>query len=100
MGGGKSVCGARQSACQAVRIAPGAQHEQRCGQPVGFARTDAKPSHKGATLPAVTTLWKRRNMLWKLFGLQRLLDELFDERGWLSLDLPRTTGWDLSLIHI
>mgnify|MGYP006981615090 CR=1 FL=1 len=39
-------------------------------------------------------------MLWKLFGLQRLLDELFDERGWLSLDLPRTTGWDLSLIHI
>ena len=33
-------------------------------------------------------------MLWKLFGLQRLLDELFDERGWLSLDLPRTTGWD------
>ena len=27
-------------------------------------------------------------------GLQRLLDELFDERGWLSLDLPRTTGWD------
>lgn len=32
-------------------------------------------------------------MLWKLFGLQRLLDELFDERGWLSLDLPRTTGW-------
>ncbi len=33
-------------------------------------------------------------MLWRLFGLQRLLDELFDERGWLSLDLPRTTGWD------
>ena len=33
-------------------------------------------------------------MLWKLFGLQRLLDELFDERGWLSLALPRPTGWD------
>ena len=33
-------------------------------------------------------------MLWKLFGLHRLLDELFDERGWLSLDLPRPTGWD------
>ena len=29
-------------------------------------------------------------MLWKLLGLQRLLDELFDERGWLSFDLPRT----------
>lgn len=29
-------------------------------------------------------------MLWKLLGLQRLLDELFNETGWLSLDLPRT----------
>lgn len=32
-------------------------------------------------------------MLWKLLGLQRLLDDLFDERGWLSLDLPRTHEW-------
>ncbi len=32
-------------------------------------------------------------MLWKLLGLQRLMDELFDERGWLSFDLPRTQGW-------
>lgn len=26
-------------------------------------------------------------MLWRLLGLQRLLDDLFDERGWLSFDL-------------
>lgn len=32
-------------------------------------------------------------MLWKLLGLQRLLDDLFDERGWLSFDLPRAEGW-------
>lgn len=32
-------------------------------------------------------------MLWKLLGLQRLLDELFDERGWLSFDLPRSNDW-------
>ena len=32
-------------------------------------------------------------MLWKLLGLQRLLDELFDERGWLSFDLPRPPDW-------
>jgi len=31
-------------------------------------------------------------MLWKLLGLQRLLDELFDE-AWLRFDLPRTDGW-------
>ena len=92
--GGISVGGARHSAYQAARIALAAQREQRRSQSVGFVRTDAKPSHKGANLPAVTTPWKRRNMLWKLFGLQRLLDELFDERGWLSLDLPRTAGWD------
>lgn len=30
-------------------------------------------------------------MLWKLFGLQRLLDELFDD--WVRFDLPRTDGW-------
>ncbi|MCO5356898.1 hypothetical protein [Acidovorax kalamii] len=32
-------------------------------------------------------------MLWKLLGLQRLLDQLFDEGGWLSFDLPRTHEW-------
>ena len=32
-------------------------------------------------------------MLWKLLGLQRLLDELFDERGWLNFDLPRPHDW-------
>ena len=32
-------------------------------------------------------------MLWKLLGLQRLLDELFDERGWFSFDLPRSHDW-------
>ena len=32
-------------------------------------------------------------MLWKLLGLQRLLDELFNEPGWLSFDLPRNEGW-------
>ena len=32
-------------------------------------------------------------MFWKLLGLQRLWDELFDARGWLSLDLPRTHEW-------
>lgn len=32
-------------------------------------------------------------MLWKLLGLQRLMDDLFDERGWLSFDLPRTHEW-------
>ena len=31
-------------------------------------------------------------MLWKLFGLQRLLDELFNE-VWLRLDLPPPDGW-------
>ena len=31
-------------------------------------------------------------MLWKLLGLQRLLDELFDERR-LRFDLPRSDGW-------
>jgi hypothetical protein len=29
-------------------------------------------------------------MLWKLLGLQRLLDDLFDERTWPKFDLPRT----------
>lgn len=32
-------------------------------------------------------------MLWRWLGLQRLLDELFDARGWLSFDLPRNDGW-------
>lgn len=32
-------------------------------------------------------------MLWKLLGLQRLLDELFEAPGWPSFDLPRTGGW-------
>lgn len=32
-------------------------------------------------------------MLWRLLGLQRLLDELFDAPGWPSFDLPRTDGW-------
>ena len=32
-------------------------------------------------------------MLWRLLGLQRLLDELFDERAWLSFDLPDTPPW-------
>ncbi len=31
-------------------------------------------------------------MLWKLLGLQRLLDELFNE-DWLRFDLPSTDGW-------
>ena len=30
-------------------------------------------------------------MLWKILGLQRLLDELFDQ-GWVRFDLPRTDG--------
>ncbi|WP_010110371.1 hypothetical protein [Verminephrobacter aporrectodeae] len=32
-------------------------------------------------------------MLWKWLGLQWLLDDLFDERGGLRFDLPRTDGW-------
>lgn len=32
-------------------------------------------------------------MLLRWFGLQRLLDELFDAPGWPSFDLPRTAGW-------
>ena len=31
-------------------------------------------------------------MLWKLLGLQRLLDDLFDE-AWLRFDLPCTDAW-------
>lgn len=32
-------------------------------------------------------------MLWRLLGLQRMLDELFDAPGWPSFDLPSTDGW-------
>ena len=31
-------------------------------------------------------------MFWKLLGLQRLLDDLFDG-AWLRMDLPCTAGW-------
>ena len=31
-------------------------------------------------------------MLWKLLGLQRLLEELVDE-SWLRFDLPHADGW-------
>ena len=32
-------------------------------------------------------------MLWRLLGLQQLLDDLFDERSWLSFDLAGTHTW-------
>jgi len=32
-------------------------------------------------------------MLWRWFGWQRWLDELFDAPGWPSFDLPRNDGW-------
>jgi hypothetical protein len=31
-------------------------------------------------------------MMWKLIGLQKMLDSLFND-GWLSLGLPGTSGF-------
>ena len=32
-------------------------------------------------------------MLWKLFGLQKIIDALFDE-GWICLGLPNDLSYD------
>ena len=37
-------------------------------------------------------------MLWKLLGLQRMLDNLFDN-GWIHLGLPEESTYDEKLTH-
>ena len=47
----------------------------------------AQLSHKPASLEAHSTTLLESTMIWKLLGLQKKLDALFDD-GWFSLGLP------------
>ena len=47
----------------------------------------AQLSYKPASLGAHSTTQLESTMIWKLLGLQKKLDALFDD-GWFSLGLP------------
>jgi len=52
---------------------------------------DAKPSHWRASLETPSTTELEYAMLWKLLGLQKKLDALFDD-GWVGLGFATASG--------
>ena len=63
-----------------------------------WSRSDALLSQPHPILAVVIHEKEISTMLWKLLGLQRMLDTLFDD-GWICLGLPEESTCDETLTH-